>query len=80
MGMACSGTPSLHAILEESPSEDDSTSSDGVQCGDHGHPHRYYVAIGGNPDASDHTSGAIADHHTLAGYQNPARVTASLPG
>jgi hypothetical protein len=29
VGMAHSGSPSLHAILEESPSEVDSTSSDG---------------------------------------------------
>jgi hypothetical protein len=28
-GMVRSGSPSLHGILEESPSEDDSTSSDG---------------------------------------------------
>jgi hypothetical protein len=28
-GMARSGSPSLHAILEESPNEDDSTSSEG---------------------------------------------------
>jgi hypothetical protein len=31
--MARSGSPSLHAILEESPSEDDSTSSDGESSG-----------------------------------------------
>jgi hypothetical protein len=29
MGMAHSGSPSLHAILEESPSEGDSASNDG---------------------------------------------------
>jgi hypothetical protein len=29
MGMARSESPSLHAILEELPNEDDSTSSDG---------------------------------------------------
>jgi hypothetical protein len=28
-GMACSGSQSLHAILKESPNEDDSTSSEG---------------------------------------------------
>jgi hypothetical protein len=32
-GMAHSGSPSLHAILEESPSEDDSTSSEGESFG-----------------------------------------------
>jgi hypothetical protein len=32
-GMARSGSPSLHAILKESPSEDDSTSSKGESSG-----------------------------------------------
>jgi hypothetical protein len=32
-GMVCSGSPSLHPILEESPSEDDSASSDGGSSG-----------------------------------------------
>jgi hypothetical protein len=32
-GMACSGSPSLHAILEESPNEDDSASSEGKSSG-----------------------------------------------
>jgi hypothetical protein len=31
--MVHNGSPSLHAILEESPSEDDSTSSDGRSSG-----------------------------------------------
>jgi hypothetical protein len=31
--MAHSGSPSLHAILEESPSEDDSASSEGESSG-----------------------------------------------
>jgi hypothetical protein len=33
--MARSGSPSLHAILEESPSEDDSASSEGESSGFH---------------------------------------------
>jgi hypothetical protein len=33
MGMASSGSPSLHAIQEESPSEDDLASSDGESFG-----------------------------------------------
>jgi hypothetical protein len=32
-GMARSGSPSLHAILEESPSEDDLASSEGESVG-----------------------------------------------
>jgi hypothetical protein len=31
--MTCSGSPSLHAILEESPSEGDLASSDGESSG-----------------------------------------------
>jgi hypothetical protein len=33
VGMVCSGFPSLHAILKESASEDDSASSDGESPG-----------------------------------------------
>jgi hypothetical protein len=59
VGMVRSGSPSLHAILEESASEDNSTLSDGrklwlsyplgLQRGDLGCPHRNYTTVGGHP-------------------------------
>jgi hypothetical protein len=72
--MTCSGSPSLHAILEESPSEDDSASSEGggawlpslegVQDDDTCYPTHYYTTTGGDPDVSDHIDDAAADHYT----------------
>jgi hypothetical protein len=50
----------------------------GVQRIDLGHPQCYYVATGGNPDASDQASGAVAEHQTSTKYQTPPQATADL--
>jgi hypothetical protein len=62
-GMTYNGSPSLHAILKESPSEDELRLPfpEGMQHGDVCHPHRDYAVTGGDPNASDHTGEATTD-------------------
>jgi hypothetical protein len=71
--MTHSRSPSLHAILEELPDEDDLASSEGgelwfpspegVQHDDtHYSPHPYTID-GGDPDVPDHTDEATVDHY-----------------
>jgi hypothetical protein len=67
--MARSGPPSLHAMLEESPNEDDLTSSKGESSSSpiptacnmvtSATPHCGHAAVGRNPGASDHTDDTV---------------------
>jgi hypothetical protein len=76
VGMAQIRSPSLHAILEESVGEDDSTSSEGGSssfphhsrspCGDPDRPHRNHTTIGGHSGTSDHTNSLVANRHATA--------------
>jgi hypothetical protein len=51
----------------------------GVQQSNLGHPHCNYAAAGGNPDASDHTSGTTVGHRTSAIHQTTPRADDGLP-
>jgi hypothetical protein len=79
VGMVHCRSLSLHAILEESINEDDTTSSRGgssgfphlsrVQRGDPDCPHHNHTTIGGHSNASDHPNGPVANRHLGARHR-----------
>jgi hypothetical protein len=77
-GMTHSGSPLLPTILEESPSKDDSVSSEdetsgspllrltsleGMPRDDARHPHHKYTTTRGDPDVLDRTNKVVVDHY-----------------
>jgi hypothetical protein len=83
-GMTHSGSPSLHDLLEESPTRMIRSrargelwlpSPEGVQHGDVHHPRHDYATTGRDPGVLDCTNDVAANHYT----NTPPRVTGSSP-
>jgi hypothetical protein len=89
MGIAHSGSPSLHTILEDSTNKFNTASTRGelrlphlskMQHGDTVCPHRNQTATEGHSDASDRCDNPAMDYHTTDRHRVSPCATASLLG